>query len=125
MANREENLKKINLELEKMSDEELDNVAGGSVYEMADDSRFLNSLNGSTNRYGATRMWFDTAKQGDKLKAAWAELGIEMEYSGGLNYFGMSCNTYKLNGKEITQEEARQHAMEVTGHHMERKEWDW
>ena len=29
MANREENLKKINDELEKLSDEELDNVAGG------------------------------------------------------------------------------------------------
>ena len=29
MATREENLKKINEELEKLSDEELDNVAGG------------------------------------------------------------------------------------------------
>ena len=29
MANREENLKKINDELEKLSDEELDKVAGG------------------------------------------------------------------------------------------------
>ena len=30
MATREENLKKINEELEKLSDEELDKVAGGS-----------------------------------------------------------------------------------------------
>ena len=29
MATREENLKKINAELEQLSDEELDNVAGG------------------------------------------------------------------------------------------------
>ena len=31
MATREENLKKINDELEKLSDEELDNVAGGHL----------------------------------------------------------------------------------------------
>lgn len=31
MANREENIKKINEQLEQLSDEELDNVAGGSV----------------------------------------------------------------------------------------------
>ena len=33
MANREENLKKINYELEKMSDEELDQVAGGGFWD--------------------------------------------------------------------------------------------
>ena len=32
MATREENLKKINDELEKLSDEQLDNVAGGFVF---------------------------------------------------------------------------------------------
>ena len=30
-----------------MSDEELDNVAGGNSWETAEDSQFLNSLNGS------------------------------------------------------------------------------
>ena len=32
MANREENLKKINDELEKLDDEQLEDVAGGIVY---------------------------------------------------------------------------------------------
>ena len=36
MANREENLKKINAELEKLSDEELEKVAGGTVGELED-----------------------------------------------------------------------------------------
>ena len=31
MATREEHIKKINLELEKMSDEELESVAGGTI----------------------------------------------------------------------------------------------
>ena len=52
MATREENLKKINAELEAMSDDELSMVAGGTKSETADDSRFLNSLNGSCDRHG-------------------------------------------------------------------------
>ena len=36
MTTREENLKKINAELEKLSDEELENVAGGTVGELED-----------------------------------------------------------------------------------------
>ena len=39
--NREENLKKINAELELLSDEELDNVAGGTIGETAGDSQIL------------------------------------------------------------------------------------
>ena len=35
MATREENLKKINDELEKLSDEELDNIAGGLTFKMS------------------------------------------------------------------------------------------
>lgn len=35
MATREENLKKINEQLEKMSDEQLEQVAGGSLYNSA------------------------------------------------------------------------------------------
>ena len=42
-----------NLENAKLNNEELEQVAGGSAYDLADDSRFLNSLNGSTDRYGA------------------------------------------------------------------------
>ncbi len=38
MANREENLKKISAELEKLSDEELEQVAGGTIPQTSDDS---------------------------------------------------------------------------------------
>ena len=39
MATREENIKKINIELEKLSDEELDKVAGGSWFITEEDAK--------------------------------------------------------------------------------------
>ena len=125
MTTREENLKKINAALEQLSDEQLERVASGTTSEMADDSRFLNSLNGSVNRYGATQMYFYPKTHGKALQAAWANLGIKMICDGGLNLTGLAYNTYYLDGKEITQEEARAHAMEVTQHYMTEKDWKW
>ena len=127
MATREENLKKINAELEQLTDEELDNVAGGNCIESADDSRFLNSLNGSTDRYGATRIFFSMGFTGidAEISDAWAKVGVEAEIDSGKLLNCGEKNIYKINGKQVTQEEARKHAMQVTGHHMERKDWDW
>jgi len=34
-------------------------------------------------------------------------------------------NRYYLNGRQITQEEARQYAMKKTGHFMTEKDWKW
>ncbi len=123
MATREENLKKINDELELMSDEELEQVAGGTLGQTADDSRFLNVLlNGTTkyhhcDRYGATKIAFSTDAQRD-VKEAWASLGIE---------FGadLGSNDYKLDGYYITQQMAWEHAEKLVGRHLERKDWDW
>ena len=102
-----------------MSDEELDNVAGGTCYEMADDSRFLNSLNGSTDRYGATKCLFGNKKE--EIANAWATVGIKVEQTKSM----LGNNSYYLNGQEITQEQARQHAMKVTGHYMTESDWKW
>ena len=124
MATREENLKKINLELEKMSDEELDKVAGGNAQEMANDSRFLNSLNGSCDRYGENRIMFSAGYFNEEIEKAWATVGIKAEVSSGAGGFGKR-NKYYVDGQQITQEEARQHAMKVTGHHMTEKDWKW
>ena len=52
MANREENLKKINAELEMLSDEELEGVAGGSFGQTRVDSKFLYN-------HGLTGTWHD------------------------------------------------------------------
>ena len=107
-----------------MSDDELDNVAGGTCYEIADDSRFLNSLNGSCDRYGATTIYFGgngSSSRKAEVKKAWLSVGIETKLYKGLS----GDNEYYLDGKQITQERARQHAMKVTGHYMTESDWKW
>ena len=123
MATRDDNLKKINAELETMSDEELSMVAGGTKYETADDSRFLNSLNGSCDRYGAFKCIMLGGEIDDNHKDiinAWKTVGIELRLLGDSH-----PNEYYLDGNKITQEEARQHAMKVTGHYITEKDWKW
>jgi len=124
MATREDKLKKINAELETMSDEELSMVAGGTKTETANDSRFLNSLNGSCDRYGTYKVSPSTPgsdARRKEIKDAWAKVGIKATLAVEYDW----QNRYFLDGREITQEEARQHAMNVTGHHMTEADWNW
>ena len=109
---------------EVMSDAELEGVAGGNAQQMADDSRFLNSLNGSCDRYGAFKIGFSAGAYNEEIEKAWATVGIKAEVSSPMGDFGAD-NKYYLNGRQITQEEARQHAMNVTGHHMTESDWKW
>lgn len=124
MANREEILKKINVELEQLSDEQLEQIAGGNAEETSNDSRFLNSLNGSTNRYGPERIAWSFGVHNAEIEKGWATVGIKAEVYFACGGFGRR-NRYYLNGRQITQEEARQHAMKVTKHFMTEKDWKW
>lgn len=56
MATRDDNLKKINAELEQMSDEELEQVAGGTIGQTAGDSKILYD-------YGIMGLWIDITAQ--------------------------------------------------------------
>ena len=109
---------------ELMSDEELDGVAGGKAAQCADDSRFLNSLNGSCDRYGEDRIAWSAGTLSGEIEKAWSTVGIKADVSFALGDFGRD-NKYYLNGQEITQEQARQHAMKVTGHYMTESDWKW
>ena len=121
MATREENLKKINEELEKLSDEELEGVTGGSASESADDSRFLNSLAGLCDRYGTFRM--QTQDHDYEIRDAWKRVGVDATIHTGNIFTGGANNVYKIDGKTVSRVEAINHAMEVTGHHMEWDSW--
>ena len=108
---------------EILSDEELDNVAGGSCYEIAEDSYFLNSLNGSTGRHAPLKFKHGDPQAESEIKAAWAKLGVGV-------YFDTSeiernhHNRYYIKGKEVSKFAAREYAMEMTGHFMNESEWN-
>ena len=111
---------------EMLTDDELDKVAGGTSGESADDSRFLNVLLQGTNkyhqcdRYGEWRIFWSIGAR-DDLTKAWNSLGIEVEN----NFGAFSYNTYRLNGKEISREEAWAHAEKLVGKHLTKEQWNW
>ena len=129
MATREEKIKKINDALEKLSDEELDQVAGGKAWQMADDSRFLNVLlagkPGQCDRYGPLKMYllsgFYSGYIGE-IENAWSHVGIEAHLNSG--FIG---NKYKIMGTDqsLTQEQARQYAMNYVGRQLKESDWNW
>ena len=122
MATREENIRKINVELEQMSEEELEHVAGGTWAQTANDSRFLNSLNGLTNNYSAFQIAATPgSKIQEEIQRGWAKVGIKFTWHNG----AISGNEYYLDGQKITQSDARRHAMEQVGKFMDVKDWDW
>ena len=109
---------------EKLTDDELDKVAGGTLREDADDSRFLNVLLQGTNkyhqcdRYGEFRMLWSAGAAHDDLRKAWNSLGIEITYS-------TAGSEYRLNGNKISREEAWAHAESLVGKHLTKEQWNW
>ena len=109
--------------------EEMDNVAGGSLHETADDSRFLNVLlrghPGQCDRYGET---YAGGHVGE-IKNAWKVVGVEME----VNYYYNRADgvplggyyVYKINGEYVDAEDAYRHAMKVTGKNLKPSDWYW
>ena len=104
-------------ENKKLSDDSLNLVSGGSVYETAQDSRILNTLlkgvPGQCKQYevGDLRMKDNIAE----IKAAWAKVGVDATLECG--YFARSGaeNVYKINGNTVTRDAAIKHAMLVVG----------
>ena len=102
MSNREENLKKISDELEMMSDEELEKIAGGTLEEVDEDVKRFKALNisifgeellGTTSKdvfYGSLIMEFK--KHGVKYVHSFS-----------------NPNQYYIDGKKVTQAEAWKH----------------
>ena len=120
MATNEENTKKINDELEKMSDEELEQVAGGFYdrHKLAEDSRFLNVLLRGFNKQPERCNWIMVTPE--KIISTWKSIGIVIEEG---SVFG--GHSYNLDGKKISQSQAWAYAEEFIGKHLERKDWDW
>ena len=100
MSNRDENLQKINAELEMMSDEELEQVAGGTVTETQEDTMILYDYGLMDCWYGSFGVTFDWLNKSKLVDEGWAKAGITC-----CTKFAKS-NQYWHNGKEITRDEA-------------------
>ena len=109
---REEKLKKLTDGLEQLSDEELDGIAGGTNFESAEDSKFLNNLLNGTEYYQCNS--YSVNEIADvvprfQLMMAWKSIGIDVKLAR--NY----KNTYILDGKEISRDQALEYAKKTVG----------
>ena len=112
MANREENLKKINAELEMLSDDELEKIAGGTVGELEDLTKamldkwpVLEKLGiGAAHTPGTNHL---LAKEISNILRN--DMGIEANINLGWGGLGISSdpNTYKeiSTGKSLSHSE--------------------
>jgi len=111
----------------KLSDNSLNFVSGGTKAETSDDSKFLNSLLYhrlyQCDRYGEYRV--SCGDHDQEITKAWESVGIVPVLNSGNLVSQGDSNTYWLNGRQLTQEQARQHAMDVTGVYLTRAQWDW
>jgi len=112
MANREENLKKINAELEQLSDEELESVAGGTYNNTAADTRVLNQLGYNIEPKTALELFWIPSfnSSANKVAEIFSGLGISVDQS-----WGAVSNRYYKDGKEISRAEAFRIAAEKKG----------
>ncbi len=109
--------------------EEMDEVAGGTSIECADDSRFLNVLlrghPAQPERFGEYKLdHAGNEAYREKLKSiekGWQACGIELRFMGK----GQYVNQYYYKGRLVTQGEARSIAMENMGIHLQESDWKW
>ena len=102
MATREENLKKISAELEKLSDEELEQVAGGSIPQTAEDSQFLYKHGILDNWHGSFAMAFKWGTYSKEVDDGWSKAGIICVTTPN----PLKDNLYFKDGKPISRAEA-------------------
>ena len=105
MATREENLKKINDQLEQLSDEELENVAGGTYLESADDAKKFQKLG---EKIYNIDIWGVPVLQHDEfenLRAAFNKYGVTIKDNGGI----INANEYYIGNNKVNRDEAWKH----------------
>ena len=93
---------------EILSDEELDQVVGGTYLQTAQDSEFLN-IYGLCGKYTENDIAFDSGtSQEEDVKAGWAKVGVDFHYHSGRGTFG-THNAYYISGNKVSREEAYAH----------------
>lgn len=105
MTTREENIKKINDELEKLSDDELDQVAGGTYLESANDARRFQEIGVKIFSNEILGVPILQHEEFVKLRNAFKDYGVTIKDNGGL----VNENQYFIGGKEVSREDAWKH----------------
>ena len=100
---------------ELLSDEELDQVAGGKLQPAADDSLYLNDIlygrPGQCDQYGKARLLFDKDARAD-IGNAWASVGVSIYIHVNKD------NKYYYGGQEISRRRAYEIAWEKAGRNL-------
>ncbi len=111
----------------KLSQDDLSYVSGGSAGETSDDSKFLNVLlqgrPHQCDRYGTFRI--RSQFHDNEIKEAWNSVGVDVVFHNGHLFSSGSPNEYSINGTKVTQHDAMEHAMKVTGIRLKKSDWDW
>ncbi|MBQ7477182.1 MAG: hypothetical protein IJT06_07295 [Selenomonadaceae bacterium] len=98
------------LKSEELNDEQLDEVAGGTMQQIYSDVEFLKKLGMDLDLPDVRQLrQLEIRHVGTVVQEAWKEIGIHCDYSP----YRIVGNRYFLNGEEITQDEARIHAIKV------------
>ncbi len=93
-----------------LEETDLERVTGGTRMEMADDSHFLKTLLKGLPEM-PNRLPASTGNLKSDVESAWRTFGIDADVNPSI----FSMNTYMLDGKSITREEAMAHAAKVAG----------
>ena len=109
--------------------EQMEDVAGGSYDESADDSCFLNVLlqghPAQPDRHGVMKLQIsydsDNAPRYAEIKNAWKACGVDVKIAED-DYIG---NYYSINGTKVTRQMAMNHAMKVMGKQLQKSDWNW
>ncbi len=118
MATREENLKKINDELEQLSDEELDHVAGGTFAESYSDANQFEKLGVKIFENDILGVPLLDPAGFKNLRSAFTKYGVTLQDDGSIggDLMGTSkANKYFIGGKEVTQAQAWEHVKAQLG----------
>ena len=89
---------------EVMSDEELDNVAGGGTMQTTGDGDFLESHGFISG--GERDFLFNWEEDSAKVDAGWAKAGVTC-----VTKYGCPDNLYFINGKQVSRKDAFRHAL--------------
>ena len=86
--------------MNKLNENALHEIVGGTYNQVAGDSRFLNDVGAGCDRYGPTKTFFAYDSISDETTQAWNKFGVSVSNSWG------GKNKYFVAGKEVDREDA-------------------